>query len=100
MDVEFGYEYFRGSPAGVLLAAAVEENADEIKAAAERGEPPIFVIAKQFEPYLAFPKLVRHADRFIGEWLGSSFEIRGREPWPAEWNIRFGARSYRKVGEN
>ncbi len=97
MTSEFGYDHFKTSPAGQALAAALLARGEQVRQAADDGEPPLFVVADHIAEYLAYPKLARHADRLIAEWLGDRYQAAGRKPWPEGSEARLGACFYTRA---
>lgn len=77
----FGLEPFKTTPAGMATAHALRVTATTVIAAAKNGEPPILVIAPMIEQHLGEQKTNELVGRFIREWLGPSFKVRGRRKW-------------------
>ncbi|WP_133064312.1 hypothetical protein [Sandarakinorhabdus cyanobacteriorum] len=79
MNTGLGYEYFKSSPAGLALQAALAENANGVRQAADRGDPPLLVLAPMMQQYFIYPKIVRMSDRIVQEWLGPAYVMTGRQ---------------------
>lgn len=77
----FGLDHFKTTPTGMATAHALRVNAPAVIAAAKSGEPPILSIAPMIEQHLGDQKTNELVGRFIREWLGPSFKVRGRRKW-------------------
>lgn len=75
-------DLYRTSELGLMISRAIADHADEIRHAAEAGEPPLAVIGARLYEHIHENIYWRLAERMIGELLGPEFKAAGRKEVP------------------